>query len=91
MVSPAPRSVGVRANAIAPGFFLTEQLKYLAFDEAGQLTPRYEKVLNKISMHRLGDPSELQGAVLLLCSDLASYITGITMPVDGGFCASAGV
>jgi len=82
---------GVRVNALAPGFFLTEQLRYLAFDEQGNLTPRYEKVLAKVAMHRLGDPEELPGAALFLCSDLASYLTGVTLPVDGGFNASAGV
>lgn len=82
---------GVRVNAIAPGFFLTEQLRFLAFDKEGKLTPRYEKVLAKIAMHRLGDPAELNGAVLFLCSDLAQYITGITLPIDGGFNASSGV
>ena len=82
---------GVRVNAIAPGFFLTEQLKYLAFDSEGNLTPRYKKVLSKVAMHRLGKPEELQGAVLFLCSDLSQYITGVTLPIDGGFNASSGV
>jgi len=83
--------VGIRVNAIAPGFFLTEQLKYLAFDEAGNLTPRYERVLAKTPMARLGEPDELQGAALFLASELSSFITGIVIPVDGGFNASSGV
>ncbi len=83
--------VGIRVNAIAPGFFLTEQLKYLAFDAAGDLTPRYQKVLAKTPMARLGEPHELRGTALFLASELSSFITGTVIPVDGGFNASSGV
>jgi NAD(P)-dependent dehydrogenase (short-subunit alcohol dehydrogenase family) len=82
---------GIRVNAIAPGFFLTEQLKFLAFDENGNLTPRYEKVLANTAMGRLGEPDELQGAVLFLVSELSSFVTGTVIPVDGGFNANSGV
>lgn len=83
--------VGIRVNAIAPGFFLTEQLKYLAFDGDGQLTPRYQRVIGKTAMKRLGKPQELQGTALFLASDLSSFVTGTIIPVDGGFNADAGI
>ncbi len=83
--------VGIRVNAIAPGFFLTEQLRFLAFDEQGELTPRYKKVIGKTAMGRLGDPDELQGTLLFLASQLSSFITGVVVPVDGGFNAGSGV
>lgn len=85
----APRRV--RVNAIAPGFFLTEQLRYLAYDEAGELTARYRRVLANTPMHRFGEPGELVGAVRFLLSDQASFITGVTLPIDGGFRCFAGV
>lgn len=83
--------VGIRVNAMAPGFFLTEQLKFLAFDEAGNLTPRYERVIDKTAMKRLGDPDELQGTLLYLASDVSSFVTGVVIPVDGGFNADSGI
>ena len=83
--------VGIRVNAIAPGFFLTEQLRFLAFDEAGNYTPRYQRVLAKTPMARLGEPEELQGTLLYLASDISSFVTGVVIPVDGGFNASSGV
>jgi len=77
---------GVRVNAIAPGFFLTEQLKFLHMDQAtGQPTPRSRKVMAHTPMGRYGDPGELAGAVLYLLSDASSFVTGIVLPVDGGF------
>ena len=76
---------GVRVNAIAPGFFLTEQLKFLAFDEAGELTPRYQRVLAQTPMGRLGEPEELGGTLLYLISDISRFVTGVVIPVDGGF------
>tara|TARA_B110000046_G_C12729523_1_gene287952 strand:- start:113 stop:286 length:174 start_codon:yes stop_codon:yes gene_type:complete len=57
---------------MAPGFFLTEQLKFLAFGEAGNLTPRYERVIGKMAMKPLGDPDELKGKLLYLASDISS-------------------
>ena len=82
---------GIRVNAIAPGFFLTEQLRFLALDAQGNWTPRYQKVLAQTPQGRLGDPAELQGAVLFLASRLSSFVTGVVLPVDGGFNANSGV
>jgi NAD(P)-dependent dehydrogenase (short-subunit alcohol dehydrogenase family) len=77
---------GVRVNAIAPGFFLTEQLKFLHIDHTtGQPTPRSRKVMAHTPMGRYGDPGELAGAVLYLLSDASSFVTGIVLPIDGGF------
>ena len=77
---------GVRVNAIAPGFFMTEQLRFLHMDPAtGQPTPRSRKVMAHTPMGRYGDPGELAGAVLYLLSDASSFVTGIVLPVDGGF------
>lgn len=81
----------IRVNAIAPGFFLTEQLRFLAFDQHGKLTPRYEKVLAHTPMGRLGEPEELVGTLLYLLSDHSRFVTGVVIPVDGGFNAYAGV
>lgn len=82
---------GVRVNAIAPGFFLTEQLKFLAFDENGELTDRYRRVLQLTPMHRFGEQNELIGPTLFLLSNQSSFITGVILPVDGGFNAYSGV
>ncbi len=81
----------VRVNAIAPGFFLTEQLKYLAFEENGELTPRYQRVLEHTPMSRFGEPEELVGTLQYLLSDSARFVTGVVIPVDGGFNAYSGV
>jgi len=78
--------VGVRVNTIAPGFFLTEQLKFLHIEQAtDQPTPRSRKVMAHSPMGRYGDPGELAGAVLYLLSDVFSFVTGIVLPIDGGF------
>lgn len=82
---------GVRVNAIAPGFFLTEQLKFLAFDENGKLTDRYRRVLENTPMHRFGEQDELVGPTLFLLSNQSAFITGVILPVDGGFNAYSGV
>lgn len=82
---------GVRVNAIAPGFFLTEQLKFLAYDENGELTDRYRRVLQLTPMHRFGEQDELIGPTLFLLSELSGFITGVILPVDGGFNAYSGV
>ena len=84
-------SANIRVNAIAPGFFMTEQLRFLAYDENGKLTPRYEKVLAHTPMKRLGEPEELAGTLLYLLSAHSKFVTGIVIPVDGGFNAYAGV
>jgi NAD(P)-dependent dehydrogenase (short-subunit alcohol dehydrogenase family) len=77
---------GVRVNAIAPGFFMTEQLKFLHIDQAtGQPTPRSRKAIAHTPMGRYGDPAELAGAVLYLLSSASSFVTGIVLPIDGGF------
>jgi NAD(P)-dependent dehydrogenase (short-subunit alcohol dehydrogenase family) len=79
----APRRV--RVNALAPGFFLTQQLRYLAYDDHGDLTPRYRRVLEQTPMHRFGDADELIGSAMFLLDDAAGFITGVTLPIDGGF------
>lgn len=81
----------VRVNAIAPGFFLTEQLKYLAYQEDGELTPRYRRILSQTPMARFGEPEELLGTLLYLLSDYSRFVTGVIVPVDGGFNAHSGV
>lgn len=82
----------IRVNAIAPGFFLGEQNRFLLIDqESGGWTPRGQKIVDHTPMGRLGNPEDLLGAVLWLLSPAASFVTGITVPVDGGFSAYAGV
>lgn len=83
---------GIRVNAIAPGFFSTEQNRYLLYEKDGTtLTPRGKKILDNTPMGRFGEPRDLKGAVRFLTSDEAAFITGITLPVDGGFMAYSGV
>jgi len=85
-------SPGIRVNAIAPGFFLTEQNRFLLTDkETGKLTERGKKILDHTPMNRFGDPADLLGATLWLLSPLSSFVTGIVLPVDGGFSAYSGV
>ncbi len=83
---------GVRVNAIAPGFLLTNQNRFLLVDEkTGQSTPRGQKIMNGTPMARYGTPEELTGALTFLLSDWSEFITGIVIPVDGGFSAYSGV
>ncbi len=83
---------GVRVNAVAPGFFLTEQNRFLLVDkETGKMTPRGEKIIANTPMGRYGEVEELQGTVLYLLSDLSRFVTGIVVPVDGGYNAFGGV
>jgi NAD(P)-dependent dehydrogenase (short-subunit alcohol dehydrogenase family) len=83
---------GVRVNAIAPGFFLTDQNRFLLTDkETGEPTARGKKIIANTPMGKYGDPSDLQGAVLFLLSDNSSFITGVILPVDGGYSAYGGV
>jgi NAD(P)-dependent dehydrogenase (short-subunit alcohol dehydrogenase family) len=83
---------GVRVNAIAPGFFLTKQNRFLLIDEqTGNLMPRGEKIMAGTPMGRFGTPDELAGPVAFLLSDMARYITGTVMLVDGGYNAYSGV
>lgn len=84
--------VGIRVNAIAPGFFVGEQNRRLLFTEDGALTPRSEKILAKTPMRRFGESRELLGALLFLVSgQAAGFVTGVVIPVDGGFNAYSGV
>jgi NAD(P)-dependent dehydrogenase (short-subunit alcohol dehydrogenase family) len=84
--------VGIRVNAIAPGFFLTNQNRFLLTDEkTGELTARGHKIINNTPMGRFGEVEELQGTVNYLLSDLSGFVTGVVIPVDGGFNAFGGV
>jgi len=83
---------GVRVNAIAPGFFMTSQNRFLLTDEqSGALTPRGEKIIASTPMGIFGKPGDLIGTVLYLLSDMSSFVTGICIPVDGGYSAFGGV
>ncbi len=83
---------GIRVNAIAPGFLLTEQNRFLLTDEkTGEQTPRAKKILGSTPMERFGTPDELTGTLLYLASDLSEFVTGVVIPVDGGFSAYSGV
>jgi NAD(P)-dependent dehydrogenase (short-subunit alcohol dehydrogenase family) len=83
---------GVRVNAIAPGFFLTNQNRFLLTDEkTGDLTPRGKKIIANTPMGKFGEPEDLQGTVLFLVSDISKFVTGICIPVDGGYSAFGGV
>lgn len=84
--------VGIRVNAIAPGFFVTNQNRALLFDDKGEPTPRTEKILAATPMNRFGDAEELIGTLLWLLNDDASgFVDGVVVPVDGGFSAYSGV
>lgn len=84
--------MGIRCNAIAPGFFVGNQNRALLFDKDGNPTPRSNKILAGTPMGRFGDVSELVGSLLFLADDGASgFITGVVIPVDGGFNAYSGV
>lgn len=84
--------VGIRVNAIAPGFFSTNQNKTLLYNEDGSLTPRSEKILSHTPLRRFGVPNDLTGTLLYLCDEeYAGFVTGIIVPVDGGFSAYSGV
>jgi len=77
---------GVRVNALAPGFFLTEQLRFLHLDpKTGELLPRAKQVIAHTPMGRYGDPDDLIGTVVWLLSDASRFVTGVVVPVDGGF------
>jgi NAD(P)-dependent dehydrogenase (short-subunit alcohol dehydrogenase family) len=84
--------VGIRVNAIAPGFFLTNQNRFLVIDEkTGNFSPRGQKIVDNTPMGKFGEPEDLQGATLFLISDVSKFITGIVIPVDGGYSAFGGV
>jgi len=85
-------SKDVRVNAIAPGFFLTEQNRFLLTDEkTGDLTARGQTIIDHTPMGRFGQAEELIGTVMWLLSDAAKFVTGIVVPIDGGFSAFSGV
>lgn len=84
--------VGIRVNAIAPGFFSTNQNKTLLFNEDGSLTARSNKIISHTPLRRFGMPSDLTGALIFLCDEeYSGFITGVILPVDGGFSAYSGV
>ena len=85
-------SPNIRVNAIAPGFFLTEQNRFLLTDEqTGELTARGKTIIEHTPMGRFGDPEDLLGTVLWLLSPASAFVTGIVVPIDGGFSAFSGV
>jgi NAD(P)-dependent dehydrogenase (short-subunit alcohol dehydrogenase family) len=82
----------IRVNAVAPGFFLTDQNRFLLTNpETGELKPRGNKIIQHTPMGRFGEPADLIGTVIWLASDASKFVTGITIPVDGGFSAYSGV
>jgi NAD(P)-dependent dehydrogenase (short-subunit alcohol dehydrogenase family) len=82
----------LRVNAIAPGFFLTEQNRFLLTDkDTSQLTARGQSILSHTPMGRFGQPEDLLGAALWLLSPASAFVTGIVVPIDGGFSAFSGV
>ncbi len=81
----------MRVNAIAPGFFIGDQNRAILINPDGSLTDRSKKVIAKTPMGRFGDINELNGAIQFLCSDASSFITGVVLPIDGGFSAFSGV
>lgn len=84
--------MGIRVNAIAPGFFITNQNRFLVMDEkTGNWSPRGQKIVDNTPMGKFGEPEDLQGTTLFLLSDVSSFITGIVIPVDGGYSAFGGV
>ncbi|MDP3149801.1 MAG: SDR family oxidoreductase [Ignavibacteria bacterium] len=84
--------MNVRVNAMAPGFFLTNQNRFLLLDEkTNELTERGHKIINGTPMGKFGEPEDLIGTTLYLLSDLSKFVTGIVIPVDGGFNAYSGV
>ena len=81
----------LRVNALAPGFFLTAQNRFLLTNEDGSLTPRGKTIIAHTPMDKFGDPEDLIGACIWLASDASKFVTGIIVPVDGGFSAFSGV
>jgi NAD(P)-dependent dehydrogenase (short-subunit alcohol dehydrogenase family) len=81
----------IRVNAIAPGFFVSKQNRDVLVNADGSWTERAQSITKRTPMARFGDPAELQGPVLWLCSDAASFVTGAVIPVDGGFSAYSGI
>lgn len=83
--------VGIRVNALAPGFFLTDQNRSLLTTPSGDLTARGNTIIDHTPMGRFGEPEDLTGTLLWLCSDGSRFVTGVVIPIDGGFSAFSGV
>lgn len=83
--------VGIRVNAIAPGFFLTDQNRTLLTNSDGSLTQRGQQIIDQTPMGRYGQPEDLVGTTLWLCGEGSKFVTGIVVPIDGGFAAYSGV
>jgi NAD(P)-dependent dehydrogenase (short-subunit alcohol dehydrogenase family) len=83
--------VGIRVNALAPGFFLTNQNRTLLTTKSGDLTPRGNTIIEQTPMGRFGEPDDLIGTTLWLCGEGSSFVTGVVIPIDGGFNAFSGV
>ena len=83
--------VDIRVNALAPGFFLTDQNRALLTQSDGTLTPRGNQIIDQTPMGKFGKPEDLIGTTLWLCGEGASFVTGVVIPVDGGFSAYSGV
>ena len=83
--------VGIRVNALAPGFFLTEQNKALLTNPDGSLTQRGQQIIDQTPMGRYGTPDDLVGTTLWLCGEESKFVTGVVIPIDGGFAAYSGV
>jgi NAD(P)-dependent dehydrogenase (short-subunit alcohol dehydrogenase family) len=84
-------SPDIRVNAIAPGFFVGDQNRRLLLNEDGSLTPRGQQIMSHTPMARFGNPDDLLGTLLWLISPASAFVTGIVVPVDGGFSAFSGV
>ena len=83
--------VGIRVNALAPGFFLTEQNRALLTNADGSLTQRGQQIIDQTPMGRYGTPDDLVGTTLWLCGEESKFVTGVVIPIDGGFAAYSGV
>ena len=84
-------SPAIRVNAIAPGFLLTEQNRYLLLDAEGKLTPRGQEIVRQTPAGRLGEPADLLGTLLWLVNPASAFVIGVVIPVDGGFASFSGV
>jgi NAD(P)-dependent dehydrogenase (short-subunit alcohol dehydrogenase family) len=82
---------GIRVNALAPGFFLTEQNRTLLTGPGGDLTPRGNAIIEHTPLGRFGTPDDLVGTLFWLCSSSSSFVTGVVVPIDGGFSVYSGV
>lgn len=82
---------GLRVNAVAPGFFVGEQNRDLLLNEDGSLTARGQQIVDHTPLGRFGEPDELVGTAVWLASDASKFVTGIVVPVDGGFSAFGGI